>query len=251
MTKVVILLFISFLIISCQQEVEPKEQVNEIITDPQILAVDDFNYDTLKGLYSGEFNGNQIRIVISYSSQSNAIGYNIHKGLHRNISGVVNKSEDTVYMILSEPGDHEFDGVFSLTFVGEDNSPSALWICNDPKIKPKQFTLSKIIAPSKNSDKLTHSNFSNYFDLITDTIGTYSFENDGFLLFEYYPKTDEENRVEQLIEIKGNWSLSDEKITINWQENSLFSRKEIFNIMKTDSESYYLENEDRRLHNYY
>ena len=122
---------------------------------------------------------------------------------------------------------------------------------NDPKIKPKQFTLSKIIAPSKNSDKLTQSNFSNYFDLITDTIGTYSFENDGFLLFEYYPKTDEENRVEQLIEIKGNWSLSDETITINWQENSLFSRKEIFNIMKTDSESYYLENEDRRLHNYY
>ena len=251
MTKVAILLFISFLIFSCQQKIEPKEQIKEITSDPEILAVDDFNYDTLKGLYSGDFNGNQIRIVISYSSQSNAIGYNIHKGLHRNISGAVTKSEDTVYMILSEPGDHEFDGVFSLTFVGEDNNPSALWICNDPKIKPKQFSLSKIITPSKNSDKLSQANFSNYFDLITDTIGTYSFENDGFVLFEYYPKTDEENRVEQLIEIKGNWSLNGETITINWQENSLFSRKEIFNIMKTDYESYYLENEDRKLHNYY
>lgn len=80
----------------------------------KVPHITELNLDTLKGIYIGDFGGSDIRIVINYISNKHAVGYSLHKGLQRNISGSVEITDETVNLILAEPEDHEFDGIFHI-----------------------------------------------------------------------------------------------------------------------------------------
>ena len=222
-----ILFLLSILsILGCNQKDKNKTEAVEIVeVEPVFLPKDDFDYDTLKGIYTGDFGGSQIRIILNYVSATKAIGYNIHKGLQRNINGKVYRSADSTYLSLSEPGDHEFDGVFNLTFIGIDKSPKGMWVSNSGELKPKELLLTKIESPPIFQKDITTSNFSNFFGYMYDAKGNYSFEEDGFCVYEFYPSTDDINRVEQLRTVKGTWSLSKDILTVEWEENSVFESR--------------------------
>lgn len=244
---------IILLFVSCGSDPVKAEQKTEIeYIENEIPPVDDFNYDTLKGMYMGDFGGSEIRIILNYVSGTNVIGYNIHKGLQRNINGKLRRSGDSIVMSLPEPGDHKFDGVFELTFLGIDKKPRANWTSNSGKIPAKNFNLKKLEAPKESKEGINISNFAEYFGYVFDTLGSYTFESDGFCLYEYYPKTDETNRVEQLKEVKGTWSLVGNTVTIDWQKNSVFTDpKMIFEITTDEYEEYILKGKDRELYQYY
>lgn len=252
--KLFTLIITSFILASCGSETKPeiKETVKIEYIDNEIPPVDDFHYDTLQGMYTGDFAGSEIRVILNYVSGTNVIGYNIHKGLQRNINGKLTKSGDTILMMLPEPGDHEFDGVFELTFIGIDKKPKATWTSNSGKISAKNFNLKKLEAPKNDKEGINISNFADYFGYVYDTIGNYTFESDGYCVYEYYPKEDETNRVEQLKEIKGNWSLNGNIVTIEWQKNNVFpEQKMMFEIIKDEYEEYMLKGNDRNLYYYY
>ena len=235
---------ILLLLISCQEKLEPIEVIKEIEIKPELIAVDDFNYDTLKGIYTGDFSGSKIRIILNYVSKSNAIGYNIHKGLQRNISGKVLRSNDTIFISLAEPGDHEFDGMFNLTFVGEDYHPTAIWASNSGEIIPKNFTLEKTIPSTFDDDELSEKSISEYFQMASDTIGDYFFEEDGFVSMKYYKNSDMENRIEQYMEVKGTWTFDQpsKTVSIDWEKNDVFQEQsETFDIIKEDYEFFMKE----------
>ncbi len=244
---------IILLFVSCGSDPVKAEQKTEIeYIENEIPPVDDFNYDTLKGMYMGDFGGSEIRIILNYVSGTNVIGYNIHKGLQRNINGKLRRSGDSIVMSLPEPGDHKFDGVFELTFLGIDKKPRANWTSNSGKIPAKNFNLKKLEASKDSKEGINISNFAEYFGYVFDTLGSYTFESDGFCLYEYYPKTDETNRVEQLKEVKGTWSLVGNTVTIDWQKNSVFTDpKMIFEITTDEYEEYILKGKDRELYQYY
>lgn len=233
-----------FFALSCQEKLEPVQVTKEVKIQPELIVLDEFNYDTLKGIYTGDFAGSKIRIILNYVSKSNAIGYNIHKGLQRNISGKVLKSNDSIFISLAEPGDHEFDGVFNLTFIGEDNNPSAIWASNSGEIKPKNFSLEKSIQNNIDSEELSEKSISEYFGMASDTIGDYFFEDDGFVSMKYYAFSDMENRIEQYSEIKGTWSFDQTNKTINidWEKNDVFEEQtETFDIIKEEYEFFMKE----------
>jgi len=239
---------------SCGSETtsEVEETVKVEYVENKIPPVDNFKYDTLQGMYTGDFAGSEIRVILNYVSGTNVIGYNIHKGLQRNINGKLIRNGDTITMTLPEPGDHEFDGVFGLTFIGIDKRPKATWTSNSGKISAKKFNLKKLEAPKDDKGGINQSNFSNYFGYVYDTLGNYTFEPDGLCIYEYYPKTDETNRVEQLKEIKGNWSLKGNTVTIEWQKNKAFpDEKMVLEIIKGEYEEYMLKGNDRNLYYYY
>ncbi len=247
MLKITLILTSVFLFVSCQEKLEPIEVIKEVEVQPELIEEDYFNYDTLKGIYTGDFAGSKIRIIVNYSSNTNAIGYNIHKGLQRNISGKVLNSNDTIFMTLAEPGDHKYDGVFNLTFIGEDQHPTAIWASNSGKIKPKTFSLTKKVVEEFDDDKLNENSIPAYFDSAMDSIGIYNFDEDGFVVFIYYPSSDKENRIEQYQEIKGTWSFNDKKITIDWENNDLFGSSEIFSVIKNDYEFHMIEEGGRTI----
>lgn len=239
-------------LISCGGPEKNKQQVQIKKIKAEIAPEDKFDYDTLKGIYSGDFGGSEIRIILNYVSGSNAIGYNIHKGLLRNLKGKVTRSGDSVLMVLHEPGDHEFDGIFNLTFIGNDLKPTGEWESLSKKISKRKFKLAKMIQPKDDDEKITASNFTRFYNYLYDTLGDYRFEDDGLCTYQYYPYKDEETRVEQLIKVRGSWSLTDSILSIDWQPNKRFkNNRMIFITRKNEYEEPYLEGEGMQLYNYW
>ena len=138
----------------------------------------------------------------------------------------MSREDEKVTIVLAEPGDHEYDGKFTLMFDGKDNnSPKASWTSNSGKISPKEFKLKKIIRDKNfDHDTITISNFANIFNYYSDSIGIYQFEDDGLVILEYYDdeKDEEDRESNQMIQLNGTWSLDGYNVTINWQKNDIF-----------------------------
>ena len=236
----------SLLLFSCGEKEPPVNEVVEVENmDPEMPELDDFDYDALRGMYVGDFGGSDIRIIINYISATNAIGYNIHRGLQRNISGKVSRSGDSIMVHLAEPGDHKFDGVFELLFLGIDPDPGGLWVSNNGKIPQKKFSLTKMNTTEKgyiedfeNTD-VTTENLHTFFGESSDTLGDYNFKSDGLVIFSYYPGgydwDREERSAQQMEQIQGTWSLNEKLLTIDWAENNVFpTRKMSYQVRKED-----------------
>src|SRR2546430_2015280 len=101
------ILLIIIISISCYSPVQKNTVKVDIITI--------YNYDTLEGAYVGNFGGSDIRIILTHVTGKHATGYNLHKGLRRNINGTMQQTGNTFTFVLNEPGDHPFDGKFSFT----------------------------------------------------------------------------------------------------------------------------------------
>ncbi|MEN9440401.1 MAG: hypothetical protein RLZ33_477 [Bacteroidota bacterium] len=235
--------------VSCGETKSNENQKEELI-EQATLKFNNENLDTLKGIYIGDFGGEDIRVIITHVGKNHIVGFNLFKGLRRNISGTYINKGDTVSMTLAEPGDDKYDGIFEMDLFTADFSIKGKWKSNSGKIASKNFKLSKIVefdyedAPSK----IDNSNFTNYFYWVEDSIGSIHFDNDGSCIYSYYPKLDDVNRVEQKEEIKGSWSIKNLKVLINWQPNPIFpSRKTEFTI-RNEEYYYELEGEGRLMH---
>ena len=252
MNRIILLSSLFFLALSCKEEVktEPIVEINRI--PAEIPPVDDFDYDTLRGMYIGDFGGSDIRIILNYVSGSNAIGYNIHKGLTRNISGKVERKGESILLKLAEPGDHEYDGVFELVFEGIDKEPSGTWNSNSGEISGKSFSLKKLEQAKTEGDEITSYNFSRYFGFLSDTLGNYHFDKDGLCRYEYYPKDEEGKDADQMIEVAGSWSLTDSIVVIEWQPNERFTKNRMVFITKEhEYGERYLKGEGMELYGYW
>lgn len=245
-------ILLTTILVSCGDG-ETEKEIEKVEIAPEIPDEDTFDYDTLHGMYIGDFAGSDIRIILNYVSSNNAIGYNIHKGLQRNISGKVSRSGDSVTMILQEPGDNEYDGKFTLLFVGNDLQPTGTWESFSEKIATKKFKLRKVVfKEAKNEDDINESNFSSYFNYLGDTLGHYEFHSDGLCLYKYYPDPDYENHLDQIVEIQGTWSLKGRKVSVDWQPNAVFpERKSELNIVRSEWGDFTLETNGLELYNYY
>lgn len=194
----------------------------------ETAAIDTFNFDTLCGVYYGDFGGTELRLVLDFVSEGHAIGSSIVKGLQRNVSGTVKLTEHTVEMELAEPGDNEYDGVFSISFDRITYVPGGTWKPNDPKLKSKTFVLEKVVYDDE-QELTTTDNFTNYFGIVGDSIGRIEFENNG--LCTYVSEGNDADYKVQKMEFTGSWSVKDGKVRIEWQENPVFpSRKSVFKI---------------------
>jgi len=221
---------------------EEKEGVN--LSDTVLL-------DTLEGIYIGDFGGSDIRLIITHVAHNHVVGYDVYKGLRRNLLGKIKKSKDSVNLELFEPGDNEFDGVFTLNISLNSFKGEGEWVSNTGKISPKFFKFEKLDRENweweGDISNLTNANFTSVFYWVEDSLGSIHFESDGSCNYQYYPSTDEEERREQMKEIKGSWSKKGEKIMINWQPNNIFpTRKSTFK-MSEDDGSYCLIGEGRNM----
>lgn len=226
--KTYLLALISFVLVltSCQEE--PNEELNTLSSEELVEVVEDFpefDWDTLKGMYIGDFAGSDIRINITYISSKNVVGYNIHKGLLRNISGKVEQSMDSVLLKMEEPGDNKFDGTFQLFVNRENLAINGIWVPFDKKLTPKTFTLKKVIPLEyEENAPITNGNFARYYSYVSDSIGEFSFDEDGFVIYSYYPNNAAKGKKDQLETVKGTWSVKGKSVIVNWQPNTAFPK---------------------------
>ena len=186
------------------------------------------------GLYKGDFGGAPIFITINYTSPNHLAGYNVHKGLRRNLSGTLKQEGDSWVVRLNEPGDHPYDGHFELVFDKGFTTAKGHWTPLDKKtLQEKSFTLSQV----ERTDGTEDTGVLNY--PFTSEQGEMYFDEDGSCLFEYYSKLTDTTNAEQSITLKGTWEQRGDTIRVNWQPNEQFPKRNSIFILQFDEDKRY------------
>jgi len=239
-------------ITSCSSDTETKATATPKTNSKDSVEMEEWfpetNFDTLRGMYTGDFGDGFINVILTYVNDKKAIGYNVHKGLQRNISGSVVQKKEWFELTLNEPGDNKFDGVFVLNISKKDGSIDATWTANDPKISTKKFKLKKQISRKLSEEKdyfdysteeINPDNFlkafshSNLYSEVDD--GEVQFSENGTVIYSYYP---ENQKNEQLELVKGSWKFTDEKkLILDWSKNNVFKYRQMtFKLVKSEEE---------------
>ncbi|MGL4583875.1 MAG: YARHG domain-containing protein [Flavobacterium sp.] len=125
---------------------------------PVMSEVPDFegNY----GMWSGEFKADQINhensgvyssmnifsIVVKSINNGQVEGYSVSAGNVRPFEGeVIEKTSKGTYIVVEEPGDHKYDGVFKFTISPDKSNISGKWYSNrkDLPVISRQFSIPK------------------------------------------------------------------------------------------------------------
>jgi hypothetical protein len=218
---------------SCSSDSEVKSAATAEKLSTDSLEMEEWfpetNFDSLRGKYTGDFGDGFIHVILTYVNDKKAIGYNIHKGLQRNISGSVVQKADHFELTLNEPGDNPYDGIFVLNISKKDGSVHASWTANDPNIPAKKFKLKKQFkhdADSKSAfegGEVTEDNFIEFFSYANLSDGNVEFKESGIVLYTYYPEG-QENEQQEII--KGSWKFTDKKtMVIEWAKNNQFKER--------------------------
>lgn len=226
-------------LIGCSGSKSPEENTAHLAGNTATVeAIDEeippFDMDTLLGIYTGDFGGSPINIILTYVNKNKAVGYNIHKGLQRNISGEVSQTKDEVILKLSEPGDHDFDGVFEIRIAKNDFKGKGVWTANNKKYGDRKFSLKKRVSSDGDEERgkmiesattITEKNFIEYFGGTTSEDGDFDFTEDGLVIFHYFPDKSTGQYRKQEITIKGNWEFGKkDRINVSWEKNSYFKK---------------------------
>lgn len=173
--------------------------------------------ETVKGIYTGNFKGSPISVVLNYVSNQHASGYNVHKGLTRNLSGTITSAGGKLHLELAEPGNNPYDGIFNLEMDMAAAKGKGTWT---PRMKGE--------ATSFNFTKKVLKEFEGDFDMIyTDSLSNFlALKPDGACTFSYL--TDTTEKAQQLT-IRGSYRRERDLVTIYWQKNPVFpSGKSVF-----------------------
>ncbi len=174
--------------------------------------------EAAKGIYKGDFGGSPIFITINYANGNHVAGYNIHKGLRRNLHGELQQQGDTWILALSEPGDHPFDGQFRLVFDKAFGTGQGKWSpLNNNSLTEKTFNLQKM-PPAADGGIVNNTYAGQQCDI--------SFMEDGNCTLHYYDKINDSTFAPQLNTVRGTWEQhGDTTVAVNWQPNEQFRKR--------------------------
>jgi hypothetical protein len=164
------------------------------------------------GSYNGSFGKGLITVAINYISGQHVSGYDLHKGLRRNLNGTVSEDSGRVSFLLKEPGDNPFDGIFYLTLDTASLKLNGKWVPLDSaKIATKSMVLSRIgervSGEAQNDDNIWSGG--------GDT--TLRFNPDGSCEYQMYERP--QDSTSQLIRVRGTYQRVADTFKVEWQKN--------------------------------
>jgi hypothetical protein len=169
------------------------------------------------GSWSGKFKSGLLTLVINYVSGNIVSGYDLHKGIHRNVNGQIEEKDGQYALVLKEPGGNPFDGVFYLTMDKTAKQITGTWVPVDSsKIHSGTLTLTRGTEPEND----TVERFNDlYYATWQGDLGAISFSKDNTCKLEYYPDSTATDPHPQLVTINGNYIRSSDTLLIDWQTN--------------------------------
>ena len=204
----------ALLLFSCG---ETPTQKAPIVKDQTLVALP-VNPEKVRGVYSGNFKGSPISLVLNFVSNRHASGYNVHKGLTRNLSGTIEFSNGKLHLLLAEPGNNIYDGEFDLEIDTARWTGNGVW---KPLKKGEETSFTFKKNKAKEGDEY------NYGQTYMDSLSNYIIlKPDGSCSYNYL--TDSTNTGQQLT-IRGNYQKEKNSVTVYWQKNAVFpSGKSVF-----------------------
>jgi len=165
----------------------------------------------MRGTYAGQYKKGLLTLVINYLSGNTASGYDIHKGLRRNLNGTVEQNGGLLTFVMKEPGGNPYDGTFFFSLDTAASIISGNWVPFDStiikggpmKLKRSEGTVNEELLGEWQGD-----------------LGNLNFLEKGVCTLEYYPKADSttEDRRQQII-VNGSYEVRSDTIRIDWQRN--------------------------------
>jgi hypothetical protein len=167
MKKIILSLLAFTTLIACNNTEKPNDKSVEQNTIQQTISNNSKSEKTNKdnepsnvilGTWTGEMSEKKLTIVVEKINESELVGYNILGSKRRNLKGTFTDGAwdqpctKAYEAILNEPGDDQWDGVFTVKFVGyEDEKETEMgpecmgnlkgveafgeWISNNSKMK--------------------------------------------------------------------------------------------------------------------
>lgn len=182
-----------------------------------------------EGEYVGDFGDGHIVIVLSYVQGKNVSGYNVHKGLRRNLKGTITEEDGSYRFQLDEPGDHQYDGKFDFTLNLVDYTGKGTWTpLHKDLVAAKSFELRQRETDSS----------SNQFVGFWDGPEMLEIKPDGMVILTYWepiPGTEDESEQQT---IRGQWLAQGDNITIEWPKNP-YNNGEKYELTYTKGEDGY------------
>lgn len=209
----------------------PKGEVSPApVADSAVAKTDTFDVKAFEGEYVGDFGDGHIVLVISYVQGKNASGYNVHKGLRRNIKGTLTQTAGEYRFVLTEPGDNKYDGVFEFTLNPADFTGQGQWTPNNKAVvKAKSFRLEQ-----RRHNPETENRFVGYWD----GPEMLNVREDGIVEMTYWqpiPGTGGEESEQR--SLRGQWLADGDALTIEWPQNP-HNKGEKYVLYYTEDEGY-------------
>lgn len=181
------------------------------VTAAPLTGISDSLAEKSMGIYTGQFSKGLITVVINYISGHTVSGYDIHKGLRRNINGRVTQQGDQLNFVLKEPGNNPFDGTFSFAL------DTVKW-----KIKGKWTPIDSAKMPVRQLALYRKTDREIEFagGWVAGRDSTLYLSVDGTCSFEWYERP--EDSTSQLITLKGNYFVTGKECRIEWEKNNHF-----------------------------
>ncbi len=198
---------------------EPAKKTEAPKTPVKAAPAGFYDGQRITGLYMGDFGGSPIYITINYAKDRNIAGYNTHKGLRRNLSGELEKDGNGWLLKLREPGDHPFDGVFTIRFNDNFSEGKGNWQpAHADSLSEKDFVLKRY-----EQDKSGKGLQGGYY---TAEHADILLEDDGSCVLQYYPEVSPGVYAEQLLIVRGTWSSKGDTAHVSWQLNEQFGKRQ-------------------------
>ena len=218
MRTALLLVFVLAILASCNNN---KTEEAPVVVKGKTLVTLPVSPAKVKGTYIGEFKGSPIAITLNYVSDNHASGYNVHKGLTRNISGMIEATEKGLHLELTEPGNNQYDGKFDLIIDTINWTGKGTW---KPFKKGEEasFSFKKQEAASEEDQ---------YGTTFTDSLQNYiTLKPDGSCTYTYLTDT---TNTGQEVTIRGNYTKDKKMVNIFWQKNDVFPQKSVFKLIET------------------
>lgn len=193
---------------------------NVVKRDSLLLYELPVNPDSLTTCYRGDFKGTPISVSLDYISGKRVCGYNVHKGLRRNMSGTIMLDGGRLHLVMQEPGTNMYDGVFDMWLDTTTHKMEGQW---------KPLSGKEVNAATFS---LTRNNGYDDYGYYVDTLGTELTLGEAGVCSYTYMVNDSTAAAQQLT-IKGSYKYSDDRKTITcyWQPNEVFpSRTSVFTV---------------------
>ncbi len=173
------------------------------------------------GTYRADFGGSPIYITINYTNGLQVAGFNVHKGLRRNLKGELKEKGEDWELQLKEPGDHEFDGAFTLVFDHDFTKAKGTWEPQNTKsLSKKSLALEKIGQQERTiADGIV-------YEIYAGDKCDISFEGDGSCEFNFYRMLPDSTFESQMTTARGTWKQQGEKVFVTWQNDQAFGKRD-------------------------
>ncbi len=172
----------------------------------------------IAGMYIGDFRGSPLSIVLGQVTSQQANGYDLHRGIRRTLSGIVDFSDNRLHLYLVEPGDSRFDGQFHLSIDTAGWRGEGTW---------KSFVTGKEIPFRFQKRDISNDTGGRVF--VDEAANYLVLNNDGTCLFRFQKDT---AAAAPMLAVNGRYTQEKGKVMVRWENKSVFpSGRSVYQLM--------------------